>query len=57
MEKIEIWPYHSTMNSSELSYPYHIFIVFLHKKLTFSHFGDTWEQIAYLSHHFTKGGK
>ena len=57
MEKIEIWPYHSTMNSSELSYPYHIFIVFLHKKLTFSHFGDTWEQIAYLWHHFTKGGE
>ena len=28
MEKFDIWSYHSTMNSSELPYPYHIFIVF-----------------------------
>ena len=38
MEEFGIWPYHSTMNSFELSYPYHIFIVFQHKKLTFGSF-------------------
>ena len=38
MEKFDIWPYHSTMNSSELPYPYRIFTVFQHNKLTFSSF-------------------
>ena len=37
-EKFYIWKYHSAMNSSELPYYYHIFLVFRHKKLTFSLF-------------------
>ena len=52
MERFDIWPYHSAMNSSEL--PYHIFTIFQRNKLTFSSF---WEQIADLRHHFTKRGE
>ena len=48
-KKFYIWQYRSAMNSSELPYYYHIFLVFQHKKLTFSLFWGYWW------HHFTKG--
>ena len=38
MEEFDIWQYHSTRNSFELPYPYRIFIVFQHEKLTFRSF-------------------
>ena len=38
-----IWKYRSAMNSSELPYYYHIFLVFKHKKLTFSLFWGSLE--------------
>ena len=55
MEEFDIWLYHSTMNSSELPYPYRIFIVFQHKKLTFSSFLGYLETICLLMASFYRG--
>ena len=60
-KNVAMWRYHSATNSSEWPYYYyyyHIFLVSQHKKNLLSvYFGETWEQIAYLWHHFTVGGE
>ena len=55
MEEFGIWQYHSTMNSFELPYPYHIFIVFQHKKLTFGSFLGYLETSCLLMASFYQG--
>ena len=55
MEEFGIWLYHSAMNSSELPYPYRIFIVFQHKKLNFSSFLGNLETSCSLMASFYQG--
>ena len=50
-----IWQYRSAMNSSELPYYYHTFLVFQHKKLTFSLFWGYLETNCLLMASFYQG--
>ena len=54
-KKIYIWQYRSAMNSSELSYYYHVFLVFQHKKLTLSLFWEYLETNCLLMTSFYHG--